>query len=127
MDVVEPSRVFAERIAALARRDGLGAGRVWGSTLADAALPRGAYDLIFARWVFLFMPDPAERIAQLAAALRPGGVLAIEDYEREDAADAADAAGLGARSWRPIMRSSTRRAGMPASPGCCPATSSAPA
>ena len=28
------------------------------------------------------MPDPADRIAQLAAALRPGGLLAIEDYER---------------------------------------------
>jgi len=82
VDVVEPSRIFTERIAALARRDRLGAGRVWGSPLADAALPRGTYDLIFARWVFLFMPDPAERIAQLAAALRPGGVLAIEDYER---------------------------------------------
>ncbi len=82
VDIVEPSSVFRERIAALARRDGLGAGRAWGSTLAEAALPARTYDLIFARWVFLFMPDPAERIAQLAAALRPGGLLAIEDYER---------------------------------------------
>jgi SAM-dependent methyltransferase len=82
VDVVEPSPVFGERIARLARRDGLGAGRVWRSTLADALLPRGAYDLIFARWVFLFMPDPARRIAQLSAALKPGGLLAIEDYER---------------------------------------------
>ena len=82
VDIVEPSPVFGDRIAALARRDRLGAGRAWRSTLADAALPRGVYDLIFARWVFLFMPDPARRIAQLAAALRPGGLLAIEDYER---------------------------------------------
>jgi SAM-dependent methyltransferase len=82
VDVVEPSSVFSERIAALARRDGLGAGRLWRSTLADAVLPRGTYDLIFARWVFLFVPDPARRIAQLATALKPGGLLALQDYER---------------------------------------------
>jgi SAM-dependent methyltransferase len=82
VDAVEPSPVFRRRIAAMAGRDGLGQGRIWASTLADTALPPGAYDLIFARWVFLFVPDPAERIAQLAAALRPGGLLAIEDYER---------------------------------------------
>jgi SAM-dependent methyltransferase len=82
VDAVEPSPVFRRRVAAIAGRDGVGQGRVWESTLADTILPPGAYDLIFARWVFLFMPDPAERIAQLAAALRPGGLLAIEDYER---------------------------------------------
>lgn len=82
VDVVEPSKVFCERIATLARRDGLGPGRVWDSTLVEATLPACAYDLIFARWVFLFMPDPADRIRQLAAALKPGGRLAIEDYER---------------------------------------------
>ena len=82
VDIVEPSPVFRERIAALAGRDGLGSGRAWRSTLAEAALPARTYDLVFARWVFLFMPEPADRIAQLAAALRPGGLLAIEDYER---------------------------------------------
>jgi SAM-dependent methyltransferase len=82
VDIVEPSGVFRDRIAALARRDRLGTGQVWASTLADAELPGLAYDLIFARWVFLFLPDPAARIQQLAAALRPGGLLAIEDYER---------------------------------------------
>jgi SAM-dependent methyltransferase len=82
LDVVEPSRVFAGRIAALARRDRLGAGRVWTSTLAEALLPSSTYDLIFARGVFRVMPDPGARIRQLAAALRPGGLVAIEDYER---------------------------------------------
>jgi SAM-dependent methyltransferase len=82
VDAVEPSGVFRQRIAAIARRDGLGQGRVWDTTLADSALPSRAYDLIFARWVFLFMPDPADRVAQLAAALKPGGRLAIQDYER---------------------------------------------
>jgi hypothetical protein len=39
--------------------------------------------VIFARWVFLFLPDPLVHVRQLTAALRPGGVLAVEDYQRE--------------------------------------------
>jgi SAM-dependent methyltransferase len=83
VDAVEPSAVFAKRITALAARDGLGAGRVWRDNLADVTLPRAHYDVIFSRWVFLFLPDPAGHVRQLAAALKPGGVLAIEDYQRE--------------------------------------------
>jgi SAM-dependent methyltransferase len=45
-------------------------------------LPRSAYDLIFARWVFLFLPNPEAHVSQLVAALKPGGLLAIEDYSR---------------------------------------------
>ena len=83
VDVVEPSAVFARGVARLATRDGLGEGRLWREHLADVALPRAHYDVVFARWVFLFLPDPLARVRQLAAALRPGGVLAIEDYQRE--------------------------------------------
>jgi len=83
VDAVEPSPVFAAGIERLPRRDGLGAARLWRTNLADARLPRGHYDIVFARWVFLFLPDPAAHIRQLAAALRPGGMLAIEDYTRE--------------------------------------------
>jgi SAM-dependent methyltransferase len=83
VDAVEPSGAFRARLARLTRRDGLGAGRIWGATLADADLPSGHYDLIFARWVFLFLPDPAAHLRQLARALKPGGVLAIQDYYRD--------------------------------------------
>jgi SAM-dependent methyltransferase len=83
VDAVEPSPVFVRTPARLAARDGYGHGRVWHANLADTALPRAHYDVIFARWVFLFLPDPARHIRQLAAALKPGGVLAIEDYQRE--------------------------------------------
>ena len=44
-------------------------------------MPR-AYDVIFARWVFLFLPDPA-RTSAAGGGARPGGLLAIEDYQRE--------------------------------------------
>jgi SAM-dependent methyltransferase len=83
VDAIEPSAPFRARLHALARRDRLGEGRVWDSLLADAELPRNHYDVIFARWVFLFLPDPAGHVRKLAAALRPGGVLAIQDYCRE--------------------------------------------
>ncbi|HVE87411.1 MAG TPA: methyltransferase domain-containing protein, partial [Myxococcales bacterium] len=55
----------------------------WQCDLADAPLPAARYHLIFARWVFLFLPDPEAHLRRLARALRPGGLLAIQDYHRE--------------------------------------------
>ena len=83
VDAVERSPVFAASVRAIARRDGLGAGTVWESDLIDAPLPANHYDLIFARWVFLFLPDPAAHVKKLVRALKPGGRLAIQDYHRE--------------------------------------------
>jgi SAM-dependent methyltransferase len=83
VDAVERSPVFASRLEAACRRDGFGAGRVWETDLFDAALPRASYDLIFARWVFLFLPNPEAHVEKLVRALKPGGILAIQDYHRE--------------------------------------------
>jgi SAM-dependent methyltransferase len=83
VDAVEQSPVFASRLAARVRPDGFGAGRLWVSELGAARLPRRHYDLIFARWVFLFLPRPETYVRQLAAALRPGGRLVVQDYLRE--------------------------------------------
>jgi SAM-dependent methyltransferase len=83
VDAVEPSETFARGIERLAARDGFGRGQIWRAQLAGVQLPDAAYDVIFARWVFLFLPDPAAHVRQLAHALRPGGTLAVEDYQRE--------------------------------------------
>jgi SAM-dependent methyltransferase len=83
VDAVEPSATFRRRLRQLAVRDGLGFGTTWETMLAEARLPRATYDLIFARWVFLFLPDPERHVRQLVSALKPGGLLAIEDYRRE--------------------------------------------
>ena len=83
VDAIEPSAAFRARLRTLAARDGLGEGRVWDTLLADARLPRNRYDVIFARWVFLFLPHPEAHVRKLATALKPGGVLAIQDYCRE--------------------------------------------
>jgi SAM-dependent methyltransferase len=51
--------------------------------IQDADLGQARYDLIFARWVLSFLPDVAALVARLARALKPGGVLAVEDYNHE--------------------------------------------
>jgi SAM-dependent methyltransferase len=83
VDAVEPSETFARGLDRRAGQDGFGQGQLWRANLADVRLPRAHYDVVFARWVFLFLPDPAAHVRQLARALRPGGVLAVEDYQRE--------------------------------------------
>jgi SAM-dependent methyltransferase len=80
---VERSPVFALRLKAITRRDGLGTGELWRTDLIDAPLPSATYDLIFARWVFLFLPNPGAHIRKLTRALKPGGLLAVQDYHRD--------------------------------------------
>ena len=82
-DAVERSPIFAARLRELCASDGLGEGQLWETDLLDAPLPAGRYDLIFARWVFLFLPDPEAHLRKLVRALKPGGRLAIQDYHRE--------------------------------------------
>jgi len=82
IDAVERSHVFADLLRSRCRRDGFGQGTIWETDLIAAGLPAATYDLIFARWVFLFLPDPDAHLRKLVAALKPGGVLAIEDYCR---------------------------------------------
>jgi ubiquinone/menaquinone biosynthesis C-methylase UbiE len=42
-------------------------------------LPRGGFDLVFSRFMLMHVPDPAAAVRELAALVRPGGVLALED------------------------------------------------
>lgn len=83
VDWVEPSPVFSSRLRASCRRDGFGTGRMWETGLIDTPLPRAWYDLVFARWVFLFLPNPEAHLRKLVRALKPGGMLAIQDYHRD--------------------------------------------
>jgi SAM-dependent methyltransferase len=83
IDAVEQSEVFAAGLLEQCRADGYGEGTIWRTALAEAPLPPETYDLIFARWVFLFLPDPLRYVRALARALKPGGLLAIQDYFRD--------------------------------------------
>ncbi len=46
----------------------------------EVTLPENYYDLIFSRWVISFVPDPEKFVSTLVKSLKPGGILAIEDY-----------------------------------------------
>src|SRR5690242_4301028 len=72
VDVVERSQVFAEGLRRRFRNDRRSEGTIWQCDLIDAPLPRNTYDLIFARWVFLFLPDVDAHLRKLVAALKPG-------------------------------------------------------
>jgi SAM-dependent methyltransferase len=51
--------------------------------IQDLDLADGTFDVVFARWVFSFLSDPDAVAVRLARLLKPGGVLAIEDYNHE--------------------------------------------
>jgi SAM-dependent methyltransferase len=84
VDFVEPSSTFAEQLIRKFSRDGTGKGRGWVTDLGRAELPPNTYDLIFARWVFLFLQDHEMHLRKLVRALKPGGRLAIQDYGHRD-------------------------------------------
>jgi len=83
VDAVERSAIFSARLKAAASRDGLGQGQLFEGDLIEAQLPVKHYDLIFARWVFLFLPDPLAHLRKVIRSLKPGGLLALEEYHRE--------------------------------------------
>jgi len=57
--------------------------RIINGPAEEAALPEGHYDLVFIRWVASFVPDLEKFMLRLFTALRPGGVIAIQDYYYE--------------------------------------------
>jgi SAM-dependent methyltransferase len=74
------------------------------SRIESAPLAPSSFDLAFARWVLSFPPRPDACIAALASALKPGGLLAIEDYNHEGISLFPDSAGFRAvvratRAW----------------------------
>jgi len=52
-------------------------------TAETATLPSHSFDLVFVRWVIAFVPDPEQFLIPLFRALKPGGVIAIQDYYYE--------------------------------------------
>lgn len=86
LDLVERSPRYADYLRREIAGRRLPHVRVIESEMLDAPLPNHRYDLIFARWVFLFLPRVEAHLRKLVSALAPGGVLAIEDYHRDSMA-----------------------------------------
>jgi SAM-dependent methyltransferase len=80
---LEPSPFFLNHLEARAKGDGRNNLKGLLGKVEDTTLPRAAFDLIFVRWVVAFVADAEAFVAKLIPALRPGGVLAIQDYYYE--------------------------------------------
>lgn len=80
---VDESARWIERVEQEAELHGWTQVRAERVRLQELELEEGAYDVLFARWVFSFVPEPAVVLARLVRALRPGGIVAIEDYNHE--------------------------------------------
>lgn len=49
----------------------------------EVSLPERYYDFIFVRWVIAFVPRPENFLKRLIKSLRPGGIIAFQDYYYE--------------------------------------------
>jgi SAM-dependent methyltransferase len=70
-------------------------------------LPEGAYDLVHARSVLSFLPQPSEIISKLARALAPGGWLLLEEPDYisaiPDTSMAPAATALSMKGWNALL------------------------
>ena len=53
------------------------------SRIQDAEPEAGAFDLVIARWVLSFLPEPGAAVRRISRCLRPGGIFAMQDYNHE--------------------------------------------
>lgn len=80
---LDESARWGAEVRALAEREGWRNVRFLEGRLQELDLGRERFDFVFARWVLSFLPDTAELLARLARALKPDGVLALQDYNHE--------------------------------------------
>jgi len=80
---LEPAQYFLDVLAQESRQRGWTNIKLIHATAEEATLPEKYFDLIFARWVVSFVPDLDRFVRRLLEALRPGGVIAFQDYYYE--------------------------------------------
>ncbi len=77
---LEPSKMYLDHFRNYSEEKGWKNTKFILGTAESAELPENYYDIIFARWVIGFVPDPELFIKKLKLALKPGGILAFQDY-----------------------------------------------
>jgi ubiquinone/menaquinone biosynthesis C-methylase UbiE len=78
--LLEPSTFYINSFKSVADLNGWSNVNYIRGTVEESELPADKFDVIFSRWVISFVPDPEKFVANLVKALKPGGILAIEDY-----------------------------------------------
>lgn len=77
---LERSARFLSHAAAAAQARGLTNLKVQEADLARFEWPREAADAIWGRWILAFLDDPEHAVRGAASALKPGGVLVLQEY-----------------------------------------------
>lgn len=80
---LEQSGFYIDWLRTEARKQGWPNLRCIHGKVEEAELPAEEYDLVVSRWVISFSPDPERFLAPLVAALKPGGIIALQDYYYE--------------------------------------------
>ncbi|MBI2429254.1 MAG: methyltransferase domain-containing protein [Ignavibacteriales bacterium] len=80
---LEPSPLFLDHLAHFVQKNNWGNVHLIRSTVEETVLPQQQYDLIFARWVIAFVAHPENFFLKLLASLKPGGIIAFQDYYYE--------------------------------------------
>lgn len=103
VDLVPAMLAGAARLAAARGYENV---RLLQGDLRSVSLPANHFDLAWLRWVLSFPPDPGAIVRRLAAALRPGGQLAVQDYNHEGISLFPESAGFLAaiRATRALYR-----------------------
>jgi ubiquinone/menaquinone biosynthesis C-methylase UbiE len=80
---LEPSALFLEYLVEQVKKNNWSNLHLINSTVEEAELPQQRYDLIFARWVIAFVAQPENFFQRLLVTLKPGGIIAFQDYYYE--------------------------------------------
>lgn len=77
---VDQSRTFLNVLRERAEGQGLSNVETIESDLASLDLPEASLDMIYIRWVLSFVAEPEVALARLVKALKPGGVVVLQEY-----------------------------------------------
>jgi len=77
---VDESESFLHHLAERARAAGIAHVDTLTQDVQSLDVPAGSVDIAYARWVLCFTPRPLDVLKGVVSALKPGGVLAVQDY-----------------------------------------------
>lgn len=80
VSALEPSQFYLDWFQKEVALKGWNNIKVLQGTAETAPLPSQYYDLIFVRWVIAFVNDPEKFLDRLVRSLKPGGIIAVQDY-----------------------------------------------
>jgi SAM-dependent methyltransferase len=80
---LEPSELYLNWLRGQVEKKGWSNVTCIQGTAEQSPLPARHYDLVFVRWVIAFVTDAERFLTQLFATLKPGGIIAIQDYYYE--------------------------------------------